>query len=87
MTDDEKRLSRNAQARDYYHNWGGREYWQKYYLAHRNEYCERSKACYQANKERFREYYQEHHEERLAYQRAYRARKKAEKLRKESELS
>lgn len=69
MTDEEKQLARKAQAYDYYHNWGGREYWrQKYYLARRNEYCERSRA-----------YYQAHKEERLAYQRAYRARKKAEK--------
>ncbi|MBD5159452.1 MAG: hypothetical protein HDT23_04335 [Ruminococcus sp.] len=61
MTDDEKKLIRQAQARDYYYNWGGKEYHQMLHKA----------------------YYREHREERIAYQRAYYRRKKAELQQKE----
>lgn len=65
MTDEEKKLARNAQQRDYYQRWGGREQHQRYYLKHCDKYYERARM-----------YYQVHREERLAYQRAYNERKK-----------
>lgn len=74
MTDDEKKLVRKAQARDYYYNWGGKEYQRKY-----------NKLRYQARREKAKQYYLEHREERIAYQHAYYQRKKAENSGKENE--
>lgn len=116
VTDDEKRLARNAQKRDYYANWGGKEksaeYSRKYYMEHADEYIARSKKYRAEHREEYRAYQRAYYwknrekinarkreryrqkcrifdmerlEKQSAYQRAYRARKKAEKLRKESE--
>ncbi len=74
MTDEEKRLARNAQQRDYYHNWGGKKKQQIYYIEHLEKITAQNKA--------YREV-PEHREKMRQYQKAYRARKKAEKLRKE----
>ena len=54
MTDEEKILARKAQAYDYYHNWGGREYSRKYskiyYREHREKRIAYQKAYYQRKK-------------------------------------
>jgi len=62
MTDEEKRLAKNAQRRDYYHNWGGSDYHRHYYWEHYEEI-----SAYQA---RYRAI-PEHHEKMREYQRRY----------------
>lgn len=71
MTDEEKRLIRTAQARDYYHNCGGREYHKKYYWQNAEKKCENA-----------RKYYETHREQRLAYQKKYKAGQKEYKTMK-----
>lgn len=68
MTSEEKRLVRNAQKRDLYHNWGRSEYHKRYYWEHCEECLARSKAYYMANREKMREYkrkYDVEHREEL----------------------
>lgn len=99
MTDEEKRLVRNTQRRDHYHNWGGKEKAKSYYWGHTEKCLARSGMYYQAHREQCLEYQKQYaaehrdrinaqrrarywlnHDRELARMKAYRERKKAERL-------
>lgn len=85
MTDEEKRLVRGAQARDYYYNWGGKEKRKKYEREHSLELYEKRRRYYAEHAEKIKEYQKayrevpEHREKNRLYQRAYRESKKFRK--------